>query len=118
MVIASEGRIEEEIYLTTFLWEEAKHTEFFRRFLDEVAQEHSDLHHFHPPSYRKIFYEELPQAMHALLTDQSLQAQADSSRAGDAHRAFGRRHACLLAGDVEHPGFRSAARLVAFIWAR
>ncbi len=76
MVIASEGRIEEEMYLTTFLWEEAKHTEFFRRFLDEVAQEHSDLHHYHPPSYRKIFYEELPQAMHVLLTDQSLQAQA------------------------------------------
>jgi ribonucleoside-diphosphate reductase beta chain len=76
MVMAQEGRLEEEMYLTTFLWEEAKHTEFFRRFLDEVAQEHSDLHHFHSPSYRKIFYEELPQAMHALLTDQSLQAQA------------------------------------------
>jgi ribonucleoside-diphosphate reductase beta chain len=79
MVIASEGRIEEEMYLTTFLWEEAKHTEFFRRFLDEVAQEHSDLHHYHPPSYRKIFYEELPQAMHVLRTDQSLQAQARAS---------------------------------------
>ncbi|MCB0259558.1 MAG: ribonucleotide-diphosphate reductase subunit beta, partial [Calditrichaeota bacterium] len=37
MVIAKERRIEEELYLTTFLWEEAKHTEFFRRFLDEVA---------------------------------------------------------------------------------
>ncbi len=79
MVMAREGRIEEEMYLTTFLWEEAKHTEFFRRFLDEVAQEHSDLHHYHPPSYRKIFYEELPQAMNALLTDQSLQAQARAS---------------------------------------
>ncbi|HEX9133651.1 MAG TPA: ribonucleotide-diphosphate reductase subunit beta, partial [Ktedonobacteraceae bacterium] len=56
MVIAQEGRLEEEMYLTTFLWEEAKHTEFFRRFLDEVAQEHSDLHHYHTPSYRNIFY--------------------------------------------------------------
>ncbi len=36
-VIAAEGRIEEEMYLTTFLFEEAKHTDFFRRFLDEVA---------------------------------------------------------------------------------
>ena len=79
MVTAREGRIEEEMYLTTFLWEEAKHTEFFRRFLDEVAQEHSDLHHYHTPSYRKIFYEELPLAMNALLTDQSLQAQARAS---------------------------------------
>ena len=34
MVIAQEGRLEEEMYLTTFLWEEAKHTEFFRRFLE------------------------------------------------------------------------------------
>ncbi len=79
MVIAQEGRLEEEMYLTTFLWEEAKHTEFFRRFLDEVAQEHSDLHHYHTPSYRKIFYETLPQAMHALLTDQSPAAQARAS---------------------------------------
>jgi ribonucleoside-diphosphate reductase beta chain len=76
LVIAQEGRLEEEMFLTTFLWEEAKHTEFFRRFLDEVAHEESDLHHYHPPSYRKIFYEELPQAMQALLADQSLQAQA------------------------------------------
>ena len=30
MVIAGEGRIEEEIFLTSFLWEEAKHVEFFR----------------------------------------------------------------------------------------
>ena len=34
MVIAREGRLEEEMFLTTFLWEEAKHTEFFRRFLE------------------------------------------------------------------------------------
>ncbi len=79
MVIAQEGRLEEEMYLTTFLWEEAKHTEFFRRFLDEVAQEHSNLHHYHTPSYRKIFYETLPQAMHALLTDQSPAAQVRAS---------------------------------------
>jgi ribonucleoside-diphosphate reductase beta chain len=35
--IAEEGRIEEEMFLTTFLFEEAKHTDFFRRFMDEVA---------------------------------------------------------------------------------
>src|SRR5205807_3327962 len=32
MVMAREQRLEEEMFLTTFLWEEAKHTEFFRRF--------------------------------------------------------------------------------------
>src|SRR5579885_3798938 len=79
MAVAREHRLEEEMFLTTFLWEEAKHTEFFRRFLDEVAQEHGDLHQFHTPSYRRIFYEELPQAMHALLTDTSPQAQVRAS---------------------------------------
>lgn len=79
MVIAQEGRLEEEMFLTTFLWEEAKHTEFFRRFLDEVAQEHNDLHHYHTASYRTLFYETLPQNMHALLTDQSPAAQAKAS---------------------------------------
>ena len=79
MVIAQEGRLEEEMFLTTFLWEEAKHTEFFRRFLDEVVHEHSDLHHYHTASYHKLFYETLPQTMHALLTDQSPVAQVKAS---------------------------------------
>ncbi len=80
MVIAREGRLEEEMFLTTFLWEEAKHTEFMRRFLDEVAGvAGADLHHYHTPSYRKIFYEELPRAMHRLLDDPSPAAQAEAS---------------------------------------
>jgi len=37
MVVASEGRLEEEIFLTSFLWEEAKHTEMFRRWFDAVS---------------------------------------------------------------------------------
>jgi len=79
MAIAKEGRIEEEMYLSTFLWEEAKHTEFFRRFLDEVAEEQSELDRFHSPSYRKLFYEELPLAMNALLSDTSPSAQVRAS---------------------------------------
>ncbi len=79
MVIAKEGRLEEEMYLTTFLWEEAKHTEFFRRFLDEVAHDASELSRFHGPNYRRIFYEELPTAMNALLTDTSPAAQIRAS---------------------------------------
>ena len=76
MVVAQQGYLEEELYLTSFLWEEAKHTEFFRRFLDEVARHHGDLHQYHKPSYRSLFYEALPQAMHALLEDASPQALA------------------------------------------
>ena len=79
MAVAQDGHIEEEMFLTTFLWEEAKHTEFFRRFLDEVVHEHSDLHRFHSPSYRKLFYEELPQTMYALLSDRSPAAQVRAS---------------------------------------
>ena len=32
MAIAKEGRLEEEMFLTTFLFEEAKHVDFFNRF--------------------------------------------------------------------------------------
>ena len=35
--IAREGRIEEEMFLTTFLWEEAKHVDMFNRFFDAVV---------------------------------------------------------------------------------
>lgn len=71
-VMAQEGRVEEEMYLTTFLWEEAKHTDFFNRFLVEVARPTVDLAHFtDTPSYRALFHESLPQALGALLVDPS-----------------------------------------------
>jgi len=79
MAVAREQRLEEEMFLTTFLWEEAKHTEFFRRFLDEVAHDSSDLSRYHTPSYRTLFYEELPRTMNALLTDTSVEAQVRAS---------------------------------------
>lgn len=76
MTMAREGRLEEEMFLTTFLWEEAKHTEFFRRVLDEAVQETRDLHGFRaenapPNNNRDLFGEELPREMGKLLTDPS-----------------------------------------------
>ncbi|HXR66123.1 MAG TPA: R2-like ligand-binding oxidase [Ktedonobacteraceae bacterium] len=76
MTMAREGRLEEEMFLTTFLWEEAKHTEFFRRVLDETIQEAGDLHRFRDTNEevsnnRDLFGEELPQQMGLLLTDPS-----------------------------------------------
>ncbi len=68
-VIAEEGRLEEEMYLTTFLFEEAKHTDFFRRVLDEVCQHNGDLSGYHTPSYQTIFYQHLPKALHLLKQD-------------------------------------------------
>jgi ribonucleoside-diphosphate reductase beta chain len=77
MAVARQGRLEEEIYLTSFLWEEAKHTEFFRRWLDEVPRiGDTDLHEYLGPNYRRLFFEELPAAMGRLLTDDSDEALA------------------------------------------
>lgn len=71
MIIAEEGRIEEEMFLTTFLFEEAKHTDFFNRFLAEVVGSDFDLSHYHGPDYQTIFYEALPQALQQLRDNRS-----------------------------------------------
>ncbi|MDM5327260.1 R2-like ligand-binding oxidase [Neobacillus sp. CF12] len=78
MAIAKEGRLEEEMFLTTFLYEEAKHTEFFRLVLNAIG-ERGDLSHFHTETYKKIFYEILPTTMERLVTDQSPEAIAEAS---------------------------------------
>ena len=70
-VIAREGRLEEEMFLTTFLFEEAKHTDFFRRFLDEVADAPVDLTRYHTENYSQLFYTALPEALLNLKTDPS-----------------------------------------------
>ncbi len=80
MAIAREGRLEEELYLTTFLFEEGKHVEFFNRWLTEVAgAQDTDLTAYHTPSYRRIFYEELPETMWALQNDASPAQQLRAS---------------------------------------
>lgn len=79
MTIAREGRLEEEMYLTTFLFEEAKHTDFFRRFLDEVAGVSTDLTHYLSPNYAIIIDEALPTALQRLETDSSPMAQVQAS---------------------------------------
>ena len=77
--IAEEGRLEEEMFLTAFLWEEAKHVEMFHRFLREVAAVQEDLSRYFTESYRTIFCEALPGALQRLRTDPSPQAQAEAS---------------------------------------
>jgi ribonucleoside-diphosphate reductase beta chain len=79
LAVAREGRIEEEIYLTSFLWEEAKHTEFFSRVRSDVFKAQNDWHSFHSDAYKQLFYQALPEAMNALLTDTSAKAQAIAS---------------------------------------
>jgi ribonucleoside-diphosphate reductase beta chain len=78
MAIAKEGRLEEEMFLTTFLFEEAKHTEFFRLVLNAL-DERGELSHFHTETFKKIFYEILPTAMERIVSDQSPEAIAEAS---------------------------------------
>ena len=77
LAIARQGRLEEEIFLTTFLFEEAKHTDFFSRWLREVADS-PRLPRAPEPSIQ-LFDVELPSAMNALLEDQSPAAIARAS---------------------------------------
>src|SRR5258708_37614842 len=48
--VARDGRLEEEIYLTSFRWQEAKHTELFLRWLNEGAEAEEDLQHYRKTS--------------------------------------------------------------------
>ena len=82
MAVAKEGRLEEEMFLTSFLWEEAKHVEGFSRFIKEVigeeifAEARKDAL---VPAYQTLFYEELPKALNALTTDASPENMARAS---------------------------------------
>lgn len=77
--IGQDGRLEEQLYLTSFVWEEAKHVECFQRFLDAVMPQREALARYHTPSYHAIFAEALPAAMGRLRTDRSPIAQAEAS---------------------------------------
>ncbi len=72
----AERRLGDEMYLTQFAFEEAKHTQVFRMWLDTVGVT-DDLHRYLDdlPAYRQMFYEELPDCLHALSIDPSPAAQ-------------------------------------------
>lgn len=72
------GSIEEQMYLTTFVFEEAKHVEFFDLWLRSVGLEQEDLNEMHPPPY-KVIFEANEKAMHRLLTDDSPEAVVRAS---------------------------------------
>lgn len=76
--IAGERRLEEELFLTTFLLDEAKHVEFFSRVIREVAQA-DGLERFVSPSYQRLFGEALPAAMGRLSHDPSPEAQVEAA---------------------------------------
>ena len=78
MAVSKKGWFEEESYLTTFLFEEAKHAEFFSLFLEEIGVT-EDLSHLLTPGHHKLFDEILPTVMNKLLEDDSPEAMIDAA---------------------------------------
>jgi ribonucleoside-diphosphate reductase beta chain len=78
--MAAEGRFGDEMYLTQFCFEEAKHTQAFRLWLDAVGAT-EDLHPYveNNPGYRAVFYEALPVALKSLADDPSPANQVRAS---------------------------------------
>lgn len=76
----AEGRLGDEMYLTQFAFEEAKHTQVFRLWLDAVGMT-DDLHGYLADlhAYRAMFYDELPDSLNALADDPSPAAQVRAS---------------------------------------
>jgi ribonucleoside-diphosphate reductase beta chain len=91
MAMADEGRLEEVIFLTSFALEEAKHVDFFRRWLTEVG---ADIGAFNRRQVERatnlglvvdpgrsvgMWESELPRVMRTVLTDRSPRAVLDAS---------------------------------------
>jgi ribonucleoside-diphosphate reductase beta chain len=75
-----EGRLGDEMYLTQFAFEEAKHTQVFRLWLDAVGMTEDLQGYLEPlPAYRTMFYDELPDCLNALSSDPSPAAQIRAS---------------------------------------
>jgi ribonucleoside-diphosphate reductase beta chain len=77
--VARDGRIEEELFLTAYLWEEAKHVEGFDHFLRHVAEAHGALDAYFTAPYRRLVLEELPASLDRLHTDSRPEALAEAS---------------------------------------
>ena len=78
--MAAEGRLADEMYLTQFVFEEAKHTEAFRRWFDAVGLT-DDLHEYieFNDHYMEIFTKQLPDSLYALANDPSPRNQIRAS---------------------------------------
>ena len=70
--MAAEHRFGDEMYLSQFCYEEAKHAQGFRLWMDAVGLT-DDLHPYvaENPYYRELFYEQLPHSLQILQDDPS-----------------------------------------------
>lgn len=109
--IRREGNLlEEEMFLTTQLFEESKHVEWFDRWMTVVAGDsagaipgagaHRQVSGGTSPAYERLFSRELPDALGRLLTDASRRAQVE---------AFATYH-LIIEGVLAETGYRGYAR--------
>ncbi|MBL8046952.1 MAG: ribonucleotide-diphosphate reductase subunit beta, partial [Anaerolineales bacterium] len=70
------GKREEEMFLTTQLFDESLHVEFFSRWFAEAVRTSVERTSYYGPSYNVIFFNALPAALNALITDDSAQTLA------------------------------------------
>jgi ribonucleoside-diphosphate reductase beta chain len=117
-VLMNEGRLDDELFLTAWLWEEGKHADFFLRFLDDVVADGRDLNRFQTEGGRQLLERDLPRAMQALLVDASPAAQTralvtyclivEGMLAEAGHRVYG----AVLDGRGLLPGLRTGLTLI------
>jgi ribonucleoside-diphosphate reductase beta chain len=75
--VSHQGRYDDALFVALWTLEEAKHAEFFDAFHRQVIGE-ADLGVFHGQSYRNIFHQALPEAMGALVSDPSPEAEVSA----------------------------------------
>lgn len=63
--------LEDEMFLATQIFEEAKHVEWFDRWLSEVPEVDMNVADYEGENYELIFYHDLPEALERLLEDPS-----------------------------------------------
>ena len=109
-----EERLEEELSLTSVMWEEARHVEIFRRFFAEVAPGSAREGGHRSIAYCKLVHDALPASLVRMRTEGTAEAQAEALAAYDlivlgvlaetGYRAF----AAWLDRTGGLPGMRSA----------
>ena len=103
--MAAEDRLADEMYLTQFVYEEAKHTLAFRLWFDAVGLT-QDLHEYieYNDPYMQIFTKELPASLYALEQDASPQPDSGIGHLQPRHRGGARADRLLrLAEGVHQP---------------
>jgi ribonucleoside-diphosphate reductase beta chain len=92
LAISDEGRTEETMFLTTFVFEEAKHVDFFRNWFDAVGIDVEQMDReriewlrgqgiepLKPEERHFMFQRELPRVMRRLINDRSPEAVLDAA---------------------------------------